>query len=46
MDPEEKQELHHEAWPGFRRAFFVVFILALLYMLTIFIGTGGQAGSH
>ena len=37
-DPnEELQELKHEAWPGYMKAFIVVFGLSVVYLLIIFL---------
>ena len=39
-DPnEELQELKHEAWPGYMKAFIVVFGLSVVYLLIIFLAS-------
>ncbi len=38
-------ELHHDAWPGFARAFYVVAAALIVYLVfIIFMSTGG--GGH
>ncbi len=41
--PEERMELSHEAVPGYRPVFYVVFALGLLYLAAVFFFTSGGA---
>lgn len=34
--PDEIQELKHDAWPGFRSAFYLVFGVGLFWLFYIF----------
>jgi len=36
---EEPQELHHEAVPGYKKIFLIVFVVFLLYLAVILINT-------
>ena len=47
-EKEELQELTHEAWPGYKLAFGVVFAVLVLYFVVIVIAApdGGFLGSH
>ncbi len=37
QEAEERQELRHEAWPGYPRIFLTVLIVFTLYLLLIFL---------
>ena len=41
--PEERMELSHEAVPGYRPVFYVVFALGLLYLAGVFLFYSGGA---
>jgi hypothetical protein len=45
---EEIQELSHAAWPGFKKAFIVVFTLLTVYLIFIMLSSpdGGAANLH
>lgn len=36
---EELKELHHEAVPGYRKVFFIVLTIAVIYLTVIFVNT-------
>jgi len=36
---EELQELHHEAVPGYKRIFTIVFVVSIVYLAVILINT-------
>jgi hypothetical protein len=36
---EELQELHHEAVPGYKKIFFIVFVVCIIYLALILITT-------
>jgi multisubunit Na+/H+ antiporter MnhB subunit len=44
----ELQELKHEAWPGYRTAFIIVFSLLTIYLLIILLSApdGGSIDLH
>jgi len=37
-DPEELEILYHEAHPNYKKALWILFILASLYLLIVFLG--------
>ena len=39
MKHEKLQELHHEAVPGYKTVFIIVFVVALIYLAVILINT-------
>ena len=45
---EEIQELAHDAWPGFKKAFIVVMALLTIYLIVIMLSApdGGAANLH
>jgi hypothetical protein len=51
MEPTDEKEglkeLKHEAWPGFRTVFFIVFAVGAVYLAVLLIRTLGQSpGGH
>ena len=48
MEEKELQELKHEAWPGYRLAFGIVFSMLVLYFVIIVLSVpdGGFLGAH
>ena len=42
------KELSHEAWPGFKKVFVIVFALLTIYLLIILLSSpdGGAGGLH
>jgi hypothetical protein len=45
MDPDPPKILQHDAWPGYRRYFYIMATLCILYLLVVFL-TGGEHGAH
>jgi regulatory protein YycI of two-component signal transduction system YycFG len=43
---EEIQELSHAAWPGFKKAFIVVFALLTVYLIVIFLSGSDTGNVH
>ena len=43
---EELMELAHEAVPGFDKAFYLVFVLALVYLALILLKSASHGGGH
>lgn len=49
QEPEEElQVLSHEAWPGFKKSFVIVFTLLTIYLAVILLSSpdGGHMGHH
>lgn len=39
-------ELGHEPWPGYRKAFYIVFSAGIFYLLLAFTGIITSGGAH
>jgi hypothetical protein len=46
MHDKELKELKHDPVPGYRPAFYIIFVLSLIYMIIVFLNSAGINAAH